>query len=181
MTREKANILITGLPGTGKTTFIINLAKELKDLSMAGFYTAEIREAGVRKGFELVGLDGRQSILSHIDIKSAHRVGRYGVDVLAFEKFLESIGLEDSSAEAIIIDEIGRMECSSERFRRLVERLLDSEHILVATIALKGGDFISRLKQRTDVRVHLITAANRDVLIADIASYIRDLRDRESH
>jgi nucleoside-triphosphatase len=52
MSRKK-NILITGQPGIGKTTFIKKLAGKLKDLHPFGFYTTEIREAGIRKGFEL--------------------------------------------------------------------------------------------------------------------------------
>lgn len=54
------NILITGMPGVGKTTLIKRLSEELKDYHPVGFYTAEIREEGVRKGFELIGLDGRR-------------------------------------------------------------------------------------------------------------------------
>ena len=40
----KKNILITGLPGVGKTTLIKKLAEVLNDLNPIGFYTAEIRE-----------------------------------------------------------------------------------------------------------------------------------------
>jgi Cdc6-like AAA superfamily ATPase len=57
----KKNLLITGLPGVGKTTLIRKLSEELKDLHPAGFYTQEIREEGVRKGFELISLDGEHT------------------------------------------------------------------------------------------------------------------------
>jgi len=40
MSRKK-NILITGQPGIGKTTFIKKLAEELKVLHPSGFYTTE--------------------------------------------------------------------------------------------------------------------------------------------
>ena len=59
----KKNILITGLPGIGKTTLIRRLYEELKDTHPVGFYTGEIRENGVRKGFELISLDGRRGLL----------------------------------------------------------------------------------------------------------------------
>jgi nucleoside-triphosphatase THEP1 len=36
----KKNILITGLPGVGKTTLIKNIVAALKDLRPVGFYTA---------------------------------------------------------------------------------------------------------------------------------------------
>ena len=64
------NILITGQQGIGKTTFIKNLAEEMKDLHPSGYYTTAIREAGIRRVFALISLDGRKGILSHADINS---------------------------------------------------------------------------------------------------------------
>jgi nucleoside-triphosphatase len=177
MTTQKSNILVTGLPGIGKTTFIINLADELKDLFKAGFYTTEIRETGVRKGFELVSLDGRKSILSHVDTKSDYRVGRYGVDVKGFEVFLESLELSHSDADILLIDEIGKMECHSRMFREMMTFLLDSEKPLVATISLWGEGLISQIKQRPDVQRIELTPANRESLVTEVAVSIRNLMD----
>ncbi len=58
MDLKKSNILITGQPDIGKTTLMKKLAEDLRDLRPVGFYTAEIREGGIRKGFELVSLSG---------------------------------------------------------------------------------------------------------------------------
>jgi nucleoside-triphosphatase len=180
MARQKPSVLVTGLPGIGKTTFIINLANELKHLSTAGFYTTEIREAGVRKGFDLVSLDGRKAILSHVHIKSDYRVGRYGVDVQGFEAFLDSLDLAHSDADVLLIDEIGKMECHSKIFREMIASLLDSDKPLVATIALKGEALISQIKERPDVQVIEITAANRKYLALEIANSVRSLMGKES-
>jgi nucleoside-triphosphatase THEP1 len=70
----KKNLLITGLPGVGKTILIKKLSEALKYLHPVGFYTAEIRERGERKGFELSSLEGKKSLLSHKDIKSSYKV-----------------------------------------------------------------------------------------------------------
>ena len=72
-----SHVLLTGLPGVGKTTLIRELGKRLADYHPAGFYTEEIREEGIRKGFRLESLDGRQLTLAHSDRKGPHRVGRY--------------------------------------------------------------------------------------------------------
>lgn len=175
MARQKPSILVTGLPGIGKTTFIINLANELKHLSAAGFYTTEIREAGVRKGFDLVSLDGRKSILSRVDIKSGYRVGQYGVDVQGFEMFLDSLDLTHCDADVLVIDEIGKMECHSDKFKHLITFLLDSEKPLVATISLRGDGLIAQVKRRPDVQILELTAAGRDSLVIEVANSVRNL------
>lgn len=164
----KKNILITGVPGVGKTTLITRLCEAMKEHAVAGFYTTEVREESMRKGFRLISLDGRESVLSHVEIRSRYRVGKYGVDVNGFEEFLDSLDLERSDASIIIADEIGKMECLSEKFRRSLGLLLDSRKIVVATIALRGDEFISGIKQRPDAELYEITPTNRDVLMLDI-------------
>ena len=133
----------------------------------------------MRKGFALVGLDGQRSILSHVDIKSQFVVGRYGVDVSGFEDFLEAIDLGGSLADIILIDEIGKMECFSQRFKSLLLRRLDSRKIIIATIALKGNEFISQIRKRSDVQVYGITTKNRDSLGFNILSQVENILRQE--
>lgn len=161
-------ILITGLPGIGKTTLIRELSKALKDYHPVGFYTEEIREAGERKGFELISLDGRKGLLAHKEIKSPYRVGRYGVDVRGFDEFLDAIPWTDPSARLIIIDEIGKMECYSEKFKKIIRGIFDSEKAIIATIAMKGGGLIAQIKAREEIRLFEVTLKNRDELLPEI-------------
>lgn len=165
-------ILLTGLPGVGKTTLIKKLAEALKEFHPIGFYTEEIREEGMRKGFEWVTLDGRRGLLSHKKIKSPYRVGQYGVDVKSFDAFLESVPWTDASTRLIIIDEIGKMECYSDKFKRIVKEILDSEKGLIATIAMKGGGLISEVKGRKDINLFTLTPSNRDSLLSEILKKI---------
>jgi len=162
------DILITGLPGVGKTTLIKKISEAFKNFHPAGFYTEEIREGGVRKGFALVNLDGRKGLLSHIDIRSSHRVGKYGVDIKGFEDFLGTIPFFDPSAQLIVIDEIGKMECLSDRFQKLMREILGSEKLLIATIAVKGGGLIEEVKRRHDVELFQISQDNRNTLLSEI-------------
>ena len=162
------HILMTGLPGIGKTTFFTGLAKALEDLNPMGFYTAEIRERGERVGFELISLDGRRALLSHVKIRGPHRVGKYGIDLKGFEEFLDAIPFLAPASRLVMIDEIGKMECFSDKFTHLLGNILDSNRQLIATIALKGNGFIAALKKRPDARLIEITKKNRDSLLADI-------------
>ena len=161
MTRH---ILLTGLPGVGKTTVIKQLAHSLATHQPDGFFTQEIRENGIRKGFELVTLDGRCQLLSHVNIPGSHRVGRYGVDLTGFEKLLETLDLRHSPSQLVILDEIGKMECLSPRFIQEVEALLDSTKMLIATVGLKGGGFPGTVRSRPDCQVVTVTLSNRSTL-----------------
>ena len=170
---SKKNILITGLPGIGKTTLVKRVSGEVKEFNPIGFYTSEIRERGVRKGFELISLDGRRGLLSHVDLRKPYRVGRYKVDVNAFDGFLDTLPFLDPTTGLVILDEIGRMECFSSRFLRLVREVFDSEKIVIATVAIKGGGLIESVKKRRDVLLFMMTGENRDSLVSEIVHTVK--------
>jgi nucleoside-triphosphatase len=156
------NLLLTGLPGCGKTTLVRWIVQELGAIPVAGFYTEEIREGRERAGFALVGLDGRRGILSHVKFRGPYRVGRYGVDIAGFESFLDGVHARDPGIRLLVIDEIGKMECLSETFRAFLGEWLGSEVPLLATIALRGTPSIERVKARPDVKVITMSTEDRD-------------------
>ena len=170
------HILLTGLPGVGKTTVIKQLANSLTAYHPDGFFTQEIREKDIRKGFELITLDGRHQLLSHVNLPGPFRVGRYGVDLAGFEKLLETIDLRHSPSGVVILDEIGKMECLSERFIQEVEALLDSSKMVIATVALKDGGFPAKVKNRPDCQVVMVSLKNRStlpgILLPEIATIL---------
>jgi len=168
----RKNLLITGLPGVGKTTLIQKLSEALKSFHPVGFYTDEIRQGGERKGFELISLEGKRGLLSHKEIRSPYKVGQYKVDVKGFEDFLGSISFFIPSTRFIIIDEIGKMECLSLQFERILKEILDSEKWVIGTIALKGSGLIAGVKERKDVRLFEITKKNRDSLFSEILTEV---------
>jgi nucleoside-triphosphatase len=170
------NTLITGLPGTGKTTVILRLIGLLKGRRLAGFSTEEIREEGERKGFRVASLSGGSGILAHLDLKTGHRVGMYSVDIRAFEEIV--LPEFQRPCDALLVDEIGKMECFSERFVKSARAALEGAVPLVATVALKGGGFIAQVKSRADVEILEVTRANRDEMPARLKERLELLLGR---
>ena len=108
--------LLTGRPGTGKTSLVKQAVAEMKGKA-GGFYTEEIRSGGARQGFRLVTLDGHSTILAHIDIHSPYRVSKYGVDIDSLDKVgVAALYKASRQCELVVIDEIGKMELFSDIF-----------------------------------------------------------------
>lgn len=173
------HLLITGRPGVGKTTIIRSLAERLAVYRPAGFYTQEIRERGVRQGFQIVTLNGRTRLLAHVEHRGSYRVGRYGVDLEGFEALLRELDLPRASSQMILIDEIGKMECLSHRFCEDVRAVLRSSKILIATIALRGSGFIAEVKHRPDCLRRNVTVHNRDHLLGELVSWVQARLDQK--
>lgn len=165
------NIFITGLPGVGKTTLVKEILEILK-LEASGFYTVEIREKGQRKGFKIFSLDGKEGILAHTEIKSHFRVSKYKINL----KDLEEIGVKSildglKEKKLIVIDEIGKMELKSGRFKEAVKLALNSENRILGTIMFKDNDFTRRIKRRKDTKIFYLTKENREAVKKEIISF----------
>ena len=132
---------------------------------MTGFFTREMRKGGKRVGFSITTLDGKEGVLAHQDTKSRFRVGRYGVHLDHIDQIAVSSMLPAKADEIVVIDEIGKMECFSPLFRQTLVKVLDSENPVIGSIALKGGRFIQKIRERADVLLVHVTEKNRDELV----------------
>jgi len=116
----------------------------------------------------LASFNGKRGTLSHTDISSQFRVGKYRVDIAGFEAFLDDIDFLSPVTELIVIDEIGKMECLSKKFVSFLNHILNSDKLVIATIALKGSGVIEAVKKRPDITLFQITTRNRDSLLLEI-------------
>lgn len=169
-------LLLTGRPGVGKTMVIRRVAESLSGWRLSGFYTEEIRVGGQRQGFRAVTFDGSDRIMAYVDIRSAHRVGKYKVDISVIDELATSTLALKPGVDLYLADEIGRMECLSQTFVVAMRRLLTSQSVVVATIAQKGGGFIAEVKQRSDVELWEVTQANRDELPKRVLGWLKSAR-----
>ena len=161
---EIKNILFTGPPRCGKSTLIHKIVQKI-NRPATGFFTREIREKGRRVGFSINTLDQKKGILAHERIKSPWRVGKYGVNLSDIDRIAVPSMIPATTDQLVVIDEIGKMECFSERFKKTLGQVLDSDLPVVGSIAMKGDRFIQKIKARSDVLLVTVTAQNRDQLV----------------
>ena len=99
-------------------------------------------------------------------------MGKYGVDVDSFEKFgAESVRKAMLNKGLIIIDEIGKMELFSKKFKELVIQALNTGRV-IATIKKDSTGYIDGIKSRGDVRLLEVNYQNRDALLSEIKDMI---------
>lgn len=177
MAYEHHILLLTGRPGVGKTTVLRKAAALLEGWRLAGFFTEEIREGGVRRGFRGVSFGGGLETVIARDDEGQPRVGRYAVDVAAIDEIAgATLRIDPDEADAVLIDEIGRMECLASEFLDSVTDLLDAPIPLVATVAHEGTGLIAEVKNRPDTLVWEVTPDNRDRLPAEVVAWLQDHR-----
>jgi nucleoside-triphosphatase len=163
------NIFISGNPGCGKSTLIKKLLEEISDKSVSGIITPEIRANSERQGFKIIDLaSGKEEILASENIERGPGVSRYrvnleGIDII-MDKFLESY--EDS--EYVVIDEIGTMELYSKKFREIIEIVINSNKIVIATLSRR---FLREFESTGEV--FYLTRDNFDEIYLKVVSRLK--------
>ncbi|MEN3013448.1 MAG: NTPase [Endomicrobiia bacterium] len=168
------NLFISGKPGVGKTTLVIEIFNKYPE-KFGGFYTKEFREGGVRKGFLICTTDGKKEVFASKDFKSKYKVGSYGVNL----EVLETIGVKSliealETKEIILIDEIGKMELFSEKFKEIVLRCLVSSKKVLATLKFTSDSFTDKIKSLQNTEILELTRQNYDSIKNYIETWLRN-------
>ena len=164
------HLLLTGKPGIGKTTLIKQIISHLDSKKLQGFYTQEVRNSGNRVGFDIMFLDGTPPCkLARIEngpsATRTARVGRYNVYVDQFELHALPKLSKSNCGCYIIVDEIGKMEILSSKFKRTVNKLLCCDDVtVVGTIPIGENvpKFVKDIRNMQNVEIVEVTHGNRD-------------------
>jgi len=177
----KRLILVTGKPGIGKTSILRRTVKELKSrkYTVGGMICREVREGGVRVGFEIMDLStGQRGWLAHVNQPTGPRIGKYHVnltdlDVIGVGAILDAL----QNADILAIDEIGPMELSSTAFSNALVKAVESSKPILGTIhyGLKNS-IINSIKNREGTEILKVTYKNREnlhnLIINKIGEYL---------
>jgi len=164
--------LLTGRPGTGKTSLIKQVVARMKGKA-GGFYTEEIRTQGVRQGFRLVTLDGEETILAHVSIHSPYRVSKYGVDVGALDRVgVPALRKAAQQGDLVVVDEIGKMELFSTAFREAVSGMVGSGIRILGTVMLNSNPWADAIKRQPQVNLLTVTRDNHQQVLAELLRWL---------
>jgi nucleoside-triphosphatase len=168
----KRVLLLTGQPGSGKTALIKEALARTK-VRGGGFYTEEIRTGGMRQGFRIATLDSQEAVLAHIDISSPHRISKYKVDVGALDRVgVSALRRALAESDLVVIDEIGKMELLSPRFKEVVTQAMNSGKKVLATIMLNHHPFAYEIRRHPQAEVLLVTSDNRTEVMKKVLHWI---------
>lgn len=169
------NILLTGQPGSGKTT-LIKRVLEKATFSVGGFFSNEMRRGNQRVGFTLDSLDGERGILAHVDLHTDKKIGKYYVDISGIEKVAVA-SMREALAErsVVVIDEIGKMELLSEQFRQILMEALESPKPVLGTIMKGKNTLTDTIKERPDVAVFQVNEETRSYLVNEILLHLQNM------
>jgi nucleoside-triphosphatase len=130
--------LVSGLPGSGKSTLILKLIDFLKEknIKVGGIVSPEVRKENVRIGFKVVDLlTLKEKLFASVNYKTNYKVGKYCVDVKLFEEIaIPALEIAERECKVIAIDEIGKMELFSKKFEEKVKEILSSNKIVIAAV-----------------------------------------------
>ena len=167
-------LLLTGHPGIGKTTIIRNVIAQIGNKA-GGFYTEEIVGPGGRKGFRLITLDGKETVMAHVDLRhpKAPTVGRYGVDVAALERVgVAALRRAMQEKKLVIVDEIGTMELYSRAFCDAVMLAILGPATVLGTIMSHSHPESDVFRTLAQVTLWEVNRTTRDTLTGKVMAWL---------
>lgn len=132
-------IVLTGAPGTGKTTAIIRVARTLNErgVKVGGIISREVRTNNMRTGFEFIDLiTYDRKVLASIT-GNGPKVGKYFVNLAGCRFAAERLTNAVMNSDVIFCDEIGPMELKSREFVDSVKNLLDADKTVIVVVHQK--------------------------------------------
>ncbi len=191
--KQPIHTLIVGEQGVGKSTLIRRVLEEV-DVSICGFETR--KEDGLADavlGSPLYIYEAGKPHVQTADNLAGHcKDKKPVVYVQGFDRFAEKLEqlAEENRREhwasqenetiqgltrdrLILMDEIGVMECQSERFCSAILELLNGDTPILAAVKYKNRPFLEKVRSHPNCRCFTITPENRAALYEDVLAFVQ--------
>lgn len=169
--RNIKNVFLYGSSGVGKST-IINKIVNSVSCSIGGFKEEHILN-GEEKIFNIISMldgeiKGTIGEFKYIDgsyklISMDRTFNVQGVDIL----------MNSLNKDLIIMDELGRLEDRAEEFKAMVNKVLNSNKVVLGVIKPFDTRFLKEIKSREDVVTIEVTLSNREYIEDEIKEILK--------
>jgi len=168
-------ILLTGKPKSGKSRMLDKLRRSLskqRKIRMNGIISSELQFKKQRIGIKMKDIKKKSEILMAVktfknnkyNMKSK-QFGSYCVDVNALENVALPVFDDLKGCNLLIIDEIGKMELLSNKFKKKIKTLFSTEQkfIILAIVPISNDvPLVEDLKKRSDTELIELSENNRE-------------------
>ena len=172
-------LVITGEPGVGKSTLLLKVASNLRDIgvNVYALIAREIRVNGIRRGFEFIDLITNSTVnlalvKDNADVDYGISIGRYIVDINGCKR---AAALLRDAIRAdymlVLFDEIGPMELASEDLSNTLIELLHSNKDVIAVVHKRIKHKVADMYKAKADKIIEVTKGNRDALLKYIIDY----------
>jgi len=137
----------------------------------------EVREGGVRVGFEIMDLSTEtRGWLAHVNQPTGPKIGKYHVNLTDLEVVGVGAILDAlQNADVLAVDELGPMEFSSTAFSKALVKAVESSKPMMGTIHYGlENPIIDSIKKREETEIFKVTYKNRADLHNVIANKISE-------
>lgn len=169
MLEVRRHLFLTGAKQVGKSTLLRRLI-ETKKLDCSGYETRAFFIGEERRGFTLHGRIALPPFENDcICCVRIHQRKSIAIPEV-FDQNGVSILTESLACQSpyILMDELGKLECSAERFCSQVLTSLDGNKRVLGVLQQCDSPLIEAIKSRDDVTVLTVTPENRDKLYTEL-------------
>lgn len=170
---------LTGVPRSGKTETVKKLIESLKKegYTIGGVIMENIVQKNQIVGIELVNVaTGEKVKIIGPEFESKQKYEGMGINIEGIETVgVRAIEQALESADIIVIDEIGKFDFESPKFKEIVKKALDSRKIMIITLHKKSrAVLLQDIRRRDDIRILEVTSLNRGLMPLKIMNYIKN-------
>lgn len=170
---------ISGAWGARKTETLESIIRMLsdEDIEVGGMVTEPIMEDNRRVGFQVMDWSTKEkAVFAHLDLDSPTEIKGYGVNLDSLNEVgVKAIKDAAKEKEVVLIDEIGKMQVESEKFKEVVSKIFEIDKPLIITFEKKSRNtLLQDLRRRDDVRMLELTDVNKNLLPYKVVELIKE-------